>query len=74
MAAAGLGVEVRSILACEDAVNGVEAAKAAGMKCLAIAKNGRGPVLQRAGADLIIPDFTTVNLDDLGKLFGSWIS
>ena len=71
MAAKVLGVKACDVLVCEDAVNGIKAAKAAGMKCLAIAANGRGPVLHKSGADLIIPDFTTVNLDALGKLFGS---
>jgi beta-phosphoglucomutase len=69
MAAKALGVEARNILVCEDAVNGVEAAKTAGMKCLAIAANGRGPVLEKAGADLIVSDFTAVNLEELHKLF-----
>jgi beta-phosphoglucomutase len=69
MAAAGLGAEARNILVCEDAVSGVEAAKAAGMKCLAIAANGRGPLLQKAGADVITSDFTAVNLEELSKLW-----
>ncbi len=69
IAAEGLRVEARNILVCEDAINGVEAAKAAGMKCLAIAANGRGPILDKAGADLIVPDFTAVNLQELNKLF-----
>lgn len=71
MAAASLGVEARDILVCEDAINGVEAAKAAGMKCLAIAANGRGPILEKAGADLIVPDFTAVNLQELNRLFAA---
>ena len=39
------------------------------MKCLAIASNGRGPLLQQAGADRVIPDFTVVNLEELQALF-----
>ena len=69
LAARDLSVDAASILVCEDAVCGVQAAKAAGMKCLAIAANGRGPLLQKAGADHIAPDFTATNLEDLGKLF-----
>jgi beta-phosphoglucomutase len=69
MAAQALGVEARNILVCEDAVNGVEAAKSAGMKCLAIAANGRGPILEKAGADLILPDFTTAYLEELHRFF-----
>lgn len=71
MAAAHLGIAPRDILVCEDAVNGVTAAKAAGMKCLAIAANGRAPILKQAGADKIIPDFTTIRLEDLRLLFSS---
>jgi HAD superfamily hydrolase (TIGR01509 family) len=69
IAAAQLGIEARDILVCEDAMNGVAAAKAAGMKCLAIAANGRAPILEKAGADKIIPDFTSVRLEDLRLLF-----
>jgi HAD superfamily hydrolase (TIGR01509 family) len=69
MTAVGLEVEACDILVCEDSVNGVEAARAAGMKCLAIAVNGRGPVLQKAGANLIAPDFTAMNLEELRQLF-----
>jgi len=64
-----MGVDSREILVCEDAVNGVQAAKLAGMKCLAIATNGRGPILEKAGADKIVPDFTSVGLEELKKLF-----
>jgi hypothetical protein len=39
------------------------------MKCLAIAANGRGPLLKRAGADHVVPDFTATNLEDLRRLF-----
>jgi HAD superfamily hydrolase (TIGR01509 family) len=68
-AAEGLGVRPSGILVCEDAVNGVEAAKKAGMRCLAIAANGRTPLLHQAGADKIVPDFTAANLGELRTLF-----
>jgi beta-phosphoglucomutase len=68
-AAEGIGVGPSGILVCEDAVNGVEAAKTAGMRCLAIAANGRTPLLQRAGADMIVPDFTATSLEELRALF-----
>jgi len=69
MAANGIGVAPAGVLVCEDAVSGVEAAKTAGMKCLGIAANGRGPILEKAGADRIVPDFTAANLDELRSLF-----
>lgn len=69
LAADRMQVRPDEVLVCEDAVNGVEAAKAAGMRCLAIAANGRGPLLEKAGADRVIPDFIGTNLDDLRGLF-----
>jgi beta-phosphoglucomutase len=69
LAARGLGVQPRNILVCEDSVNGIDAAKRLGMKCLAIAANGRGPILKTAGADKVAADFTEVRLEDLFELF-----
>ena len=68
-AARGLGADPEDILVCEDAVSGVEAAKRAGMKCVAIAANGRRPLLQAAGADLVVGDFTEADLNRLRTLF-----
>ncbi len=69
LAASRLQVDADQILVCEDAVAGVTAARAAGMKCLAIAANGRRKLLQEAGADLVIEDFTQTGLDDARRLF-----
>ncbi len=71
LAADGLGLRPDELLVCEDAVCGVEAAKAAGMKCLAIAANGRRALLKEAGADAVVPDFTFASLADLQSLFAS---
>jgi HAD superfamily hydrolase (TIGR01509 family) len=69
LAARSLRIAVEQILVCEDAVAGVAAARAAGMKCMAIAANGRRKLLQQAGADLVIEDFTQTGLDDVKWLF-----
>jgi len=69
LAAGGMQVDAESILVCEDAVAGVLAAKAAGMKCLAIAANGSGAKLQDAGADLVVEDFTKTMLEEVSSLF-----
>ena len=69
LAASRLGVAAEQILVCEDAVAGVAAAKAAGMKCMAIADNGRRKLLQEAGADRVIEDFAQTGLDDVRRLF-----
>jgi HAD superfamily hydrolase (TIGR01509 family) len=71
LAAQRLRVAANQILVCEDAVAGVVAAKAAGMKCMAIAANGRRKLLQEAGADLVIEDFTHTMLDDARRLFAN---
>ena len=69
MAASKLRAAADQILVCEDAVAGVAAAKAAGMKCMAIAANGRRKLLQEAGADLVVEDFTQTGLDDVKRIF-----
>jgi HAD superfamily hydrolase (TIGR01509 family) len=69
LAASRLRVAADQILVCEDAVAGVAAAKSAGMKCMAIAANGRRKLVQEAGADLVIEDFTQTRLDDARRLF-----
>jgi beta-phosphoglucomutase-like phosphatase (HAD superfamily) len=69
LAADALGLPPSQILVCEDSVNGIDAARQLGMKCLAIAANGRGPLLKTAGADKVSADFTNVRLDDLLELF-----
>lgn len=68
-AAEGLNIPREGVLVCEDAVNGVHAAKAAGMRCLGIASPGREVALEAAGADTIVRDFRNVSLRDLAVLF-----
>src|SRR5438552_4051596 len=51
-------------LVLEDAVAGVQAARAAGMKCIAVTFVGYHPqkLLQEAGADLIVKNLEQVNV------------
>jgi HAD superfamily hydrolase (TIGR01509 family) len=69
LAAHALQIDPSRILVCEDAVAGVLAAKAAGMKCVGVAANGRESLLKQAGADLVLKDFAHTNLDDVRRLF-----
>ena len=69
LAADRLRLRPDDVLVCEDAVNGVRAAKAAGMRCLALAAKGRADLLRKAGADRVVADFSSVRLHQLQVLF-----
>ena len=62
-AAARLGLGPRQCVVIEDAINGVMAAKAAGMRCVAVAQTFAAGDLQ--GADLVRERIAEVTLDDL---------
>jgi beta-phosphoglucomutase len=68
-AADRLGLAADSLLAVEDAVSGVRAAKTAGMKCLGIAADGRREKLRAAGADHIVHDYLGLSLQEVRRLF-----
>lgn len=70
-AAQALGIAAGHTLVCEDAVAGVQAAKRAGMKCLAIAANGRRALLEQAGTDWVVQDFTQTTLEKIAALFAT---
>jgi beta-phosphoglucomutase-like phosphatase (HAD superfamily) len=54
----------------EDSYVGIEAAKRAGMKCVAIASTFSAEELRReTHADLIVPSFETVTLQTVRNLF-----
>jgi HAD superfamily hydrolase (TIGR01509 family) len=64
LAARGLGVPAESCLVVEDAVSGVAAAKAAGMRCLAVTTSFSASELTEA--DWIAPDLAHVPAGPLG--------
>lgn len=64
-AARRLNLPAASCCVVEDAVNGVQAAKAAGMRCVAVTTSFSREVLAAAGADLVRPGIAEVILDDL---------
>jgi beta-phosphoglucomutase len=72
VAAAKLGVKPARCVVFEDAVAGVEAAKAAGMKCVAVRFVGHHSAdkLVAAGADLVVDSLARVTSRDAVNLFG----
>ena len=64
-AARRLGVRPEACCVVEDAVHGVEAAKAAGMRCVAVTTSFPEDMLLAAGADVVRPTIAEVTLDDL---------
>jgi HAD superfamily hydrolase (TIGR01509 family) len=62
-AARKLGLAPSECVVIEDALNGIQAAKAAGMRCVAVAQTF--PADRLGAADLVRPDVTSVTLPDL---------
>jgi beta-phosphoglucomutase len=58
------------LVAVEDAVSGVQSAKAAGMRCLGVAPSRRASLLRTAGADSVVPDFRSLTFGQLAAYFG----
>ncbi len=70
VAAQKLGVPPRHCVVMEDAVAGVEAAKAGGMRCVGVTFVGHHPdeSLRRAGADLVVKTLAQVSVDAVRRL------
>lgn len=66
LAAELLGVDPADCLVFEDAVQGVEAAKRAGMRCVAVLTTNPAEKLKHA--DLVLPDLTHLTLELLAGL------
>lgn len=69
-AAAKLGVPPERCVVFEDAVAGVEAARAGGMRCVAVTFVGHHPAdkLRAAGADLVVGSLDQVTVDQVVAL------
>jgi beta-phosphoglucomutase len=72
VAAQKLGVSPRHCVVMEDAVAGVEAAKAGGMRCVGVTFVGHHPdeSLRRAGADLVVKTLADVSVEAVRRLCG----
>lgn len=70
VAAGRLNIPPPRCLVMEDAVAGVQAAKAGAMKCIAVAFVGHHPLdkLQQAGADLVVENLRQVNVERIRQL------
>jgi beta-phosphoglucomutase family hydrolase len=70
-AARGLGVEPATCIAFEDAVNGILAARAAGMLAVGITTMTPAELLREAGAAWTVPDFSALPEPLERALFGA---
>jgi beta-phosphoglucomutase len=72
VAAEKLGVPPRHCVVMEDAVAGVEAARAGGMRCVGVTFVGHHPdeALRRAGADLVVKTLADVSVEAVRRLCG----
>ena len=72
-AAQKLGVAPENCVVFEDAVAGVEAARAGGMKCVAVTFVGHHSEdkLREAGADVVVGTLKEVTVDRVVELFGA---
>jgi beta-phosphoglucomutase len=73
VAAERLGVPPRRCVVFEDAVAGVQAARAGGMKCVAVRFVGHHPedALRAAGADLVVPTLERLTAQTVRELLAS---
>ncbi|HZR57838.1 MAG TPA: HAD family phosphatase [Terriglobales bacterium] len=68
LAAGRMNLKPEQLLVLEDAPCGVEAAKAAGIRCIGVTTNGRAESLRRAGAVYVIPDFMGLSIEKMLQL------
>jgi len=66
-----LGLAPSLCVVIEDSFVGIEAAKRAGMKCVAVASTFPAPELRaHTPADLVVQTLEEIDLQELGRLFG----
>jgi len=72
VAARKLGIPPSRCIVFEDAVAGVQAAKAGGMKCVVVTFAGHHPAerLREAGADRVVKCFTETSADEVLAMLG----
>lgn len=68
-AAEDLRMKPSDVLVLEDALHAIAAVKKVGMKCIGVGAETRQPEMIKAGADLVLRDFTDLKLSDLFELF-----
>jgi beta-phosphoglucomutase len=71
VAAERLGVEPKRCVVLEDAVAGVQAARAGEMKCVAVRFVGHhsADALQKAGADRVVQSLEEIDVEAVQRLF-----
>lgn len=72
IAASRLGAEPARCVVFEDAAAGVEAARAGGMKCVAVTFVGHHPTdkLRAAGADIVVGSLDEITVEQVAALIG----
>lgn len=68
MAANRIGTNPQQCIVIEDAINGIQAAKAAGMKCVAVATSFQKSLLEKENPDLIYD-----KISDADKMLGNFM-
>jgi beta-phosphoglucomutase len=71
IAAERLALPPERLLAIEDAVAGVKAARSAGMWCVGVGPADRANALRAAGAEHVVPDFVGLSVEWLNQLLAS---
>jgi beta-phosphoglucomutase-like phosphatase (HAD superfamily) len=62
-------IHPETVLVIEDSIAGIEAGRAAGMRCLAVTNSYPMAALKRAGADAVVTTLEGNPLTDVARLF-----